>query len=158
MGALVKGEVDAVIYDFPFAANEIGDYNKKVVISAKNINEPSKPNEYVLGIPVGQGELLAKINEAIDEYKSTSDYAKMIQEYIPNPGKDSKEEEEDKKSKKDESEYYTVRSGETLSLIAKAHLGDMSKYREIYELNSDVLASADIVYTGQKLRKPKGWQ
>jgi len=151
MSGLVDGTVDAIVYDYPFATNEIVDYKGNVTISNKNINDPSEPNEYVLGIPVGQGELLKAINAAIEEYKKTAIFAKMVQEYIPNPGLD---ESVDKPG----DDLYTVKEGETLSVIAQNHLGDMSRYRELYLLNADRLASEDIIYVGQRLRKPSGWR
>lgn len=151
MSDLVDGMVDAIVYDYPFATNEITDYKGNITISNKNINDPSEPNEYVLGIPVGQGELLKEINAAIDEYKKTAAYARMIQEYIPNPGSDVSSDQPGE-------DTYTVKEGETLSLIAQSHLGDITRYREIYLMNADRLASEDIIYVGQRLRKPSGWK
>jgi len=49
---------------------------------------------------------------------------------------------------------YTVQPGDSLSKIAKAHLGDTKKYMEIFNLNTDVLRDPDKISVGQKLKLP----
>lgn len=49
---------------------------------------------------------------------------------------------------------YTVRSGDTLSKLAKGHLGDASKYMEIFNLNKDILTNPDMIKVGQSLKLP----
>ena len=53
-----------------------------------------------------------------------------------------------------ESTFYEVKSGDTLSKIAKAHYGDASKYNAIFEANTPMLKDPDKIYPGQKLRIP----
>lgn len=52
--------------------------------------------------------------------------------------------------------YYTVESGDTLSKIAKAHLGDAMAYTKIFEANREVIKDPDLIYPGQKIRIPGG--
>lgn len=49
---------------------------------------------------------------------------------------------------------YTVKSGDTLSKIAKDHLGDANAYMKIFELNKDQLNDPDKIKPGQVLRLP----
>jgi nucleoid-associated protein YgaU len=49
---------------------------------------------------------------------------------------------------------YTVKSGDTLSGIAKTHLGDANAYMKIYELNRDQLSDPDKIKPGQVLKLP----
>jgi nucleoid-associated protein YgaU len=49
---------------------------------------------------------------------------------------------------------YTVKSGDTLSGIAKAHLGSAGAYMKIFELNKDQLSDPDKIMPGQILRLP----
>jgi nucleoid-associated protein YgaU len=51
---------------------------------------------------------------------------------------------------------YTVKSGDTLSKIAKEHLGDANAYMEIFNLNRDQLSDADKIKPGQVLKIPHG--
>lgn len=50
--------------------------------------------------------------------------------------------------------FHTVRQGETLSAIAKQHLGDANRYNEIFEANRPMLNDPDNIYPGQVLRIP----
>ncbi|MDZ7267988.1 MAG: LysM peptidoglycan-binding domain-containing protein [candidate division KSB1 bacterium] len=50
--------------------------------------------------------------------------------------------------------YYTVKSGDTLSKLAKQHLGDAKRYMEIFNLNKDILSNPDLIKVGQKLKLP----
>jgi LysM repeat protein len=49
---------------------------------------------------------------------------------------------------------YTVQSGDTLSKIAKAYLGDSNRYMDIFKANSDTLKNPDMIKVGQKLNIP----
>ena len=49
---------------------------------------------------------------------------------------------------------YTVKSGDTLSRIAKQHLGDANDYMKIFDLNKDQLTDPDMIKPGQVLRLP----
>jgi nucleoid-associated protein YgaU len=51
---------------------------------------------------------------------------------------------------------YTVRQGDTLSKIAKTHLGDANAYMKIFEANRDQLKDPDTIKPGQVLRMPQG--
>jgi nucleoid-associated protein YgaU len=49
---------------------------------------------------------------------------------------------------------YTVKAGDTLSEIAKEHLGSAGAYMKIFELNKDQLTDPDKIKPGQVLRLP----
>ena len=50
--------------------------------------------------------------------------------------------------------FYEVKSGDTLSKIAKAHYGNAQKYMEIFEANKPLLKDPNKIYPGQVLRIP----
>ena len=50
--------------------------------------------------------------------------------------------------------YHTVIKGETLGKIAKHYYGNASKYKEIYEANTDILKNPDLIHPGQELKIP----
>ena len=52
------------------------------------------------------------------------------------------------------STFYTVKSGDTLSKIAKSHYRDAMKYMEIFEANQPMLDDPNKIYPGQVLRIP----
>lgn len=53
-----------------------------------------------------------------------------------------------------ESKFYTVKSGDTLSRIAKEYYGDVNQYNKIFEANRPLLKDADDIFPGQVLRIP----
>ena len=53
-----------------------------------------------------------------------------------------------------ESTYREVKSGDTLSKIAKEAYGDANAYMKIFEANKPMLSNPDKIYPGQKLRIP----
>lgn len=53
-----------------------------------------------------------------------------------------------------EAVFYEVKSGDSLSKIAKVHYGDAMKYNAIFEANKPMLKNPDLIYPGQVLRIP----
>ena len=51
-------------------------------------------------------------------------------------------------------ETYTVKSGDTLSKIAKEKLGDANAYMKIFNANKDQLTDPDKIKPGQVLKLP----
>ena len=54
-----------------------------------------------------------------------------------------------------ESTMYTVKSGDSLSKIAKDVYGSANDYMKIFEANKPMLSEPDKIYPGQVLRIPK---
>ena len=54
-----------------------------------------------------------------------------------------------------ESQFYTVKSGDTLSAISKQVYGNANLYNKIFEANKPMLKSPDKIYPGQVLRIPE---
>jgi nucleoid-associated protein YgaU len=52
-------------------------------------------------------------------------------------------------------ENYTVKSGDTLSGIAKRFLGDANAYMEIFNANRNILKDPDQIQPGQVLKIPQ---
>jgi nucleoid-associated protein YgaU len=52
------------------------------------------------------------------------------------------------------SETYEVKSGDSLSKIAKRVYGNASDWKKIYEANRDLLKDPDKIFPGQKLKIP----
>ena len=51
-------------------------------------------------------------------------------------------------------EFYEIKSGDTLSGIAKNFYGDFNLYTKIFDANRDVIGDPDKIYPGQKIRIP----
>ncbi len=55
----------------------------------------------------------------------------------------------------EETEFYVIEKGDSLSKIAKQYYGDAMKYPAIFEANREVIKNADLIYPGQTIRIPK---
>jgi len=51
-------------------------------------------------------------------------------------------------------EYYIIKSGDTLSKIAKQYYGNANDYPKIFEANREVIKDPDKIFPGQKIRIP----
>jgi nucleoid-associated protein YgaU len=49
---------------------------------------------------------------------------------------------------------YTVKAGDTLSVIAEKIYGDAAKFEVIFEANKDILKNANDIKVGQELKIP----
>lgn len=49
---------------------------------------------------------------------------------------------------------YTVKSGDSLSKIAKHFYGDASKWHRIYDANKDKIKNPDLIHPGQEFTIP----
>jgi nucleoid-associated protein YgaU len=54
-----------------------------------------------------------------------------------------------------EADFYEVKSGDSLSKIAKKYYGNAMEYNRIFEANKPMLKDPDKIYPGQMLRIPK---
>jgi len=50
---------------------------------------------------------------------------------------------------------YTIQKGDTLSKIAKEHLGSAGAWKQIFEANRDVLDDPDRIFPGQVIKLPQ---
>ncbi len=54
----------------------------------------------------------------------------------------------------DDVEYYIIKSGDSLSKIAKHYYQNAMEYPRIFEANKEVIKDPDLIYPGQKIRIP----
>lgn len=53
------------------------------------------------------------------------------------------------------SQFYTVKSGDTLSKISKEVYGDANQYNKVFEANKPLLKDPNAIFPGQVLRIPQ---
>jgi nucleoid-associated protein YgaU len=54
----------------------------------------------------------------------------------------------------DATQWHVVKSGDTLSKLARQYYGDANLYMQIFEANKDQLKDPNLIQVGQKLRIP----
>ena len=50
---------------------------------------------------------------------------------------------------------YMVKSGDTLSAIAKREYGDAAQWKRIFDANRDTIDDPDLIHPGQELKIPE---
>ncbi|MBK5722269.1 LysM peptidoglycan-binding domain-containing protein [Dysgonomonas sp. Marseille-P4677] len=63
------------------------------------------------------------------------------------------EKPEDEEGEIEDSQFYEIKSGDSLSKIAELYPG--LTWQELFEANKDVIKDPDIIYPGQKIKIPK---
>lgn len=137
------GQVDAIVYDYPFAVAEIRG-TKLQFVSTKL---PNSRLQYKIGVRQEDRDLLEKLNIAIRKAKATEAYGDLIRRYFSS-GNIAKARGAESGEKS-----YVVKAGDTLSLIAGAQLGDAMRYGEIEARNN--LPNPNLIQVGQALVIPK---
>lgn len=141
--AITSGQVDAIVYDYPFAVAEIRG-TKLQFISTKL---PNSRLQYKIGVRQEDRDLLEKLNIAIRKAKASDAYGDLIRRYFSS-GNIAKTRGAESGEKP-----YVVKAGDTLSLIAGAQLGDAMRYAEIEARNN--LPNPNLIQVGQTLVIPR---
>jgi ABC-type amino acid transport substrate-binding protein len=132
--AVERDQADALIYDYPFAAEEIKAHPRTVIVQY-NLNQ----SMYAVGIPAGNYDLVYEINQVIGRVRATPQYADLMREYLLSSSEVFTKPIAGRRT-------YTVKAGDTLSRIAQAELGDVNRWREIWDLNRDRVANENLIY------------
>jgi ABC-type amino acid transport substrate-binding protein len=139
-----KGQVDAVIYDYPFGVAEIRGTDLQFAVSKL----PGSNIKYKIGVRKADGQLLENINIAIRKVKALPEYGELVKKYFTSANL-AKVKTADKTET-----VYVVKVGDTLSKIAAATLGNNMRFGEIESRNN--LPNPNLIHVGQKLVIPKG--
>jgi ABC-type amino acid transport substrate-binding protein len=143
---LASGEIDAFIYDYPYAQEEIKEFGDKLSIVQFNLTKSS----YRVGVPAGNPTLLAAVNTAIASLRDAPAYGSLVRRYLGGSGPARIDSTRVAAGQK----VYTVRPGDSLSLIAMNQLGSVGRWREIWELNRTRIADPNLVSVGWQLVLP----
>jgi polar amino acid transport system substrate-binding protein len=140
--AVERDQADALIYDYPFAAEEIKAHPRTVIVQY-NLNQ----SKYAVAIPAGNYDLVYEVNAAIDRFKATPAYADLVREYLSSASEIFMKPVAGRKT-------YTVRAGDTLSKIAGSELKDINRWQEIWNLNRERVANENLIYPRLVLLMP----
>lgn len=142
---LAEGKLDAFLYDFPYAQEEIKPYGDKLQIVQFNLTEST----YNVGVRRDATSLLKMVNSAIRGLKNSDEYRQIVRRYLGGTGPAPVARVAAGQ------EVYKVKSGDTLSKIAQTHLGKSSRWEEIWELNKGRIADPNLIEIGWELVLPK---
>ena len=140
--ALERREADALVYDYPFAAEEIKSHPRTKIVQF-NLNQ----SRYAVGVPAGNDDLLDAVNGAIARIKASAGYGDLVRRYLSYKSEDVVKPVAGRKT-------HTVRPGETLSTIARDRLGSSDRWEEIWQINRERIANPHLIYPDYVLLMP----
>lgn len=140
--AVERGEADALIYDYPFAAVEIRKHPQTVIVKY-NLNK----SKYAVGIAANNYDLVYEVNKALDQVRESDQYAQLMKTYLSSTSEAFMKPVAGRKT-------HRVSAGDTLSKIARKELGSSERWEEIWNLNTDRVANPDLIYPGLVLLLP----
>lgn len=157
INAINLGEVDAVIYDFPYAVEEVKILNaekKENGVTGQDL-EIKKPflegseTQYCIGIPRGNPDLKERLDAAIKSVRDSPKYSELVNQYFKSTAVRAPDRPSD-------AEVYKVVRGDSLSEIAERELGDASRWPELADLNN--VGNEHLIHPGQELIMPDDYK
>jgi polar amino acid transport system substrate-binding protein len=147
--ALVNGRFDAFLYDYPYASAELRQWvvqnpsrKGSLRIAQYNLTD----SHYAVGVREADRDLLVATNQAIEAWKETPAYGEAIKAFLkggePVAPTDAN------------ARVVVVKAGDTLSLIAKRELGDVNKWRVLWEKNRARFPNPHLIDVGDKVELP----
>ena len=137
--------VDAIIYDYVFAKEEIKVSNGQLKIVAFNLNQLP----YQIGIPKNNYELLKEINGALKKVMDSPKYTQLVKKYM-----DFDPENVNLPTLAANVRTHTVVAGETLNSIAQLELGSSQRWKELWDANKTRIPNPNLIEVNNKLIIP----
>ncbi len=143
---LKQGKIDAFIYDFPYAQEEMKEYQGLEIVQF-NLTKSA----YNVGVRRGATSLLKIVNSAIRGLRASDEYRQIIRKYLGGTGPAAI----DTKQVTAGQSVYKVKSGDTLSAIARDQFGKVGRWTEIWDANKGRIADPNLIEIGWELVLPK---
>lgn len=140
--AVERGQADALIYDYPFAAVEIKKH-PQTVIAKYNLNK----SKYAVGVAANNYDMVYEVNKALDQIRESDQYATLMKTYLSSTSEAFMKPVAGKRT-------HRVIAGDTLSKIARQELGNSERWEEIWNLNTERVANPNLIYPGLVLILP----
>ncbi len=149
---------------FKFLKN-IGRNDEKDAIEAqeetnRELIKANKLTRFVLGLGLNVEDLKVQYDDGTATVRgraaTQADKEKVVLAVGNTEGVEQVDDQMVVSTPEAEAKMYTVKSGDSLSKIAKEFYGDPMKYPAIFEANKPMLENPDLIYPGQVLRIPAG--
>lgn len=140
--AVERGQADALIYDYPFAAVEIKKH-PQTVIAKYNLNK----SKYAVGVAANNYDMIYEVNKALDQIRESDQYDRLMKTYLSSTSEAFMKPVAGRRT-------HRVTAGDTLSRIARQELGSAERWEEIWNLNTERVANPNLIYPGLVLILP----
>jgi ABC-type amino acid transport substrate-binding protein len=150
-GKTTEDVVDAIIYDYVFAKEEIKISEGRLKIVAFNLNKI----EYQIGLPKNDFELLTAINGALKKIANSPDFNSPVYVSLVKKHLDYDKESVSLPSLGLNAEnIYTVKTGDTLGSIAQSLLGSFQRWKDIWDANKSRIPNYNLIHVNDQLIIP----
>lgn len=136
-----SGAVDAFVYDYPFAVAAIKGSDLQFAMTKLD----GSNLQYKIGVRAQDQSLLIYLNAAIAKVKASPAYLDLLRKYFIS-------DQMTTQAAASGEHNYTVKSHDTLGVIASSQLGNGQRYREIQKRNN--LPNPNLITVGQVLVIP----
>ena len=139
---LVGEDLDAVIYDYPFAVAEIAPYKAQLEIAQVNLSAI----RYSVLVPQGTDALLDSVNTWVDGLRASPEYRALIEEFMTPEMLDAGD--------LGSGRVHVTRAGENLQSIADKYYGDPDQWKTLWKANKGHVAFPELVPKGTRVLIP----
>lgn len=146
---LVSGQIDAYLYDYPFAVAELLTWYQQnphrtgsIRIAQYNLTDST----YAVALRKEDADLVEAVNGAIRAWRAGDGYGEAVRKYLSN--------QDLPEAAPAPSTGYTVVAGDTLANIASRKLGSSERWTEIWALNRDRFPNPNLIEIGDVLTMP----
>ena len=147
---LAAGEVDALVYDYPFTVGEIVSHADSARIVQLNLF----PFHYAAMLSAADPALKEAFDDAIAAVRARPDYRQWLAEFLLLDGELSKVLDLDPPERKPAEKVHSVQEGETLRSIAARHYGEEERWKDLWRANKAVVALPELLPAGTTLVVP----
>lgn len=142
---MVRGQLDAMVYDCPLARYEMKTFGDKLKIADDALNVAT----YAAAVPKGDAETLALVNGVLKDLGEQGLLASLQERLLGESALQGTVQTATGK-------VVVVKRGDSLSLVAQRELGDPERWKDLYAANRDVVGpDPNTVYVGMRLRVPR---
>lgn len=146
---LAAGELDALVYDYPFVVGEIVPHADAVRITQLNVF----PFGYAAMLRPDDPELKAAFDAAILRVRARPEYREWLARYLTLRELDHVLDL-DPPERTPGARVHTVKQGETLRSIAARLYGEEGRWKDLWRANKAVIALPDLLPSGTELVVP----
>ncbi len=141
---LVGEDLDAVVYDYPYAVAELEPYREQLRVVQLNLSAI----RYTVLVPRGNDALLAAVNAYVEGLRGSDEYRLLLEEFL------STETAPPAATPPEGALVHTAGAGASLQRIAEEVYGDRDGWKRLWKANKDHVAFPELVPEGTRVLVP----
>ncbi len=141
---LVAEDLDAVVYDYPYAVAEMEPYREQLRVAQLNLSAI----RYTVLIPPGNDALRVAVDEYVDGLRASAEYRALLKEFLTADALPAVGEPPAGVR------VHVARGDASLHRIAEEVYGDADGWKRLWKANKDHIAFPELVPEGTRVLAP----